>query len=541
MSLFLRCRTAVVGLTVAVLVGAGTSVAAAGEPPAATPPPELPWAGCGLTAVAVTAGVQCASVPVPLDHDDPAGAQIDIALARVPATDPAQRIGSLFFNPGGPGGPAVEILQTVGQGPFAALNQRFDIVAFDPRGVGKSSPAIDCLVTPGEGPVVVPVGTDPADSLVSEAQRYVDSCVDDNGPILAHVSTANVARDLDLLRAAVGDEQLTYLGYSYGTFLGATYAALFPDRYRALVLDGALDPEQYVHDPEALRTAQAGGFEDALDRFLAACAADQVACSGFGGADPAAAYDELLATAAQTPIPAAGFVEDPRPVTPDEVLAVTAQLLYGKQAWGVLAAALAGARAGDATLFRALYNTVVDQREPDGSPDPFPDRFRAINAADQEWPRDVDAFLARADRDRMEFPHFGGFHGDIVQVLWPVDDEDAYGGPFAVDPSAPAPLVVGTTHDPATPYSGAEALAEQLGNAALLTMDGDGHTAYGGNSACIDRATEAYLVDLTLPAEGTVCAQEVPFAAPAPAPAEAGPEGRTGVELGLAALTPGVR
>ena len=535
-------------VAVAALVsGAGTAVAGAapaGEPPPGTVP-QLAWTACGITQDATAAGVECATADLPLDHDEPEGAQVQVAMARVPATDPANRIGSLFVNPGGPGGAVVEYLQVAGSGLFADLNARFDIVGFDPRGVGQSRPAIDCQVDPETqglyaGPVPTPLDIDVA-AYVARAQDYVDACLTANGDILEHVSTANVARDLDLLRAAVGDEQLTYLGYSYGTFLGATYAALFPDRYRALVLDGALDPEQYVHDPEALRTAQAGGFEDALDRFLAACAADQVACSGFGGADPAAAYDELLATAAQTPIPAAGFVEDPRPVTPDEVLAVTAQLLYGKQAWGVLAAALAGAQAGDATLFRALYNTVVDQREPDGSPDPFPDRFRAINAADQEWPRDVDAFLARADRDRMEFPHFGGFHGDIVQVLWPVDDEDAYGGPFAVDPSAPAPLVVGTTHDPATPYSGAEALAEQLGNAALLTMDGDGHTAYGGNSACIDRATEAYLLDLTLPPVGTVCAQEVPFVAPAPAPAEAGPEGRTAVELGLAALTSVVR
>jgi pimeloyl-ACP methyl ester carboxylesterase len=520
-------RTGVVGLAVALLVGPGAAVAAGEDlTPGAATATGLPWAGCGLTNEAVVAGVQCASVDVPLDHDDPAGAQVQIALARVPATDPAQRIGSLFFNPGGPGGAAVEYLQSAGAAQFATLNQRFDIVAFDPRGVGKSSPAIDCTVAPPSGPRPNPVDVDVA-ALLAEAQLYVDSCVDDNGPILAHVSTANVARDLDVLREAVGDEQLSYVGYSYGTFLGATYAALFPDRYRALVLDGALDPEQYIADPVTFSSEQAAAFEEALDRFLAACAADQGACSGFGGADPVTAYDELLAGAAATPIPAGRYIDDPRPVTPDVVLSVTAQLLYRKQTWGLLAAALSEAEVGDASLLRALMAQFVERRAPDGTPDAFVDRLNAIAAVERHWPRDVDSYLERGPQERADHPHFGDAWSEVLFALWPVRDEDAYAGPFTVAPSSPAPLVIGTTHDPATPYAGSTALVEQQGNARLLTMDGDGHTAYGGNSACIDRATEAYLTDLTLPAEGTVCVQEVPFVAPVPA--GTGSAARTGV------------
>ncbi|GAB3347803.1 alpha/beta hydrolase [Modestobacter lapidis] len=547
-----RSRTAVVSLAVAVLVGSGTSAASAGtpDPIGPVPPVDLPWAGCGLTDVGVQAGVQCARIDVPLDHDDPAGAQVQIALARVPATDPAQRIGSLFFNFGGPGAAAVESLQNAGAERFAVLNQRFDIVAFDPRGVGKSSPVVDCQVGPGVAapepePVPAPTPIDPgidaaegdavdADALVAEAQRYVDACVAANGELLEHLSTANVARDLDMLRAAVGDAQLTYLGWSYGTFLGATYAALFPDRYRALVLDGALDPEQYLADPVALSTAQSAGFEEALDRFLLACAADQVACSGFGGSDPATAYDALLAAAAQTPIPADGYAVDPRPVTRDDVLGVTATLLYAKQAWGLLAAALAQGAAGDGSLLRAIVSQIVSPPDPDGSPDSSTDRFVAITAAERDWPRDIDSYLARGAREATDFPHFGSAYGELVWALWPVRDEDAYRGPFTVAPSSATPLVIGTTHDPATPYAGAPALVAEQGNARLLTMDGDGHTAYGGNSACIDTATEAYLVDLVLPAEGTVCAQEVPFEAPALASEEdAGT--RTGVRLSVAA------
>ncbi|MFP5370295.1 MAG: alpha/beta hydrolase, partial [Actinomycetes bacterium] len=373
-------------------------------------------------------------------------------------------------------------------------------------------------------PPVLPTPADlDVDALVADAQAYVDACLAANGEILEHVSTANVARDMDALRAAVGDERLTYLGYSYGTLIGATYASLFPDRYRALVLDGAVDPDLYFNDPMTHSTRFLLGFEDALSRFTEACAVDQVACSGFGGADPMAAYDALLAAAEATPIPVVGFAADPTPVTADEIRIVVFRLLYAKQAWGLLAAALAEAQAGDASIFRQLAGLLS---VPDSSPSA--DSFFAITGSEQRWPTDIGAHLARGAEDWAESPHFwflGGYN-HIPYALWPARDEDAYTGPFEADSSAPPVLVVGTTHDPATPYSGAVALTEQLGNARLLTMEGDGHTAYGGNSACIDGATDSYLVSATLPAEGTVCPQEVPFSAfqhgaPADGPAAA--------------------
>jgi pimeloyl-ACP methyl ester carboxylesterase len=522
-------------VSVVLLVGSGTSVAGAQEPGAvpatvAPPVPALTWAPCDTAEPDVAAGVQCASAAVPLDYDEPAGPQVQIALAKVPATDPAQRIGSLFFNPGGPGGPAVEFLQTAGASRFAALNQRFDIVAFDPRGVGQSSPSIDCVIPESEDPATQPSPTPidlDADALVALAQRYVDSCLASNDEILAHVSTANVARDLDLLRAAVGDERLSYLGYSYGTFLGATYAALFPDRHRALVLDGAIDPVAYIADPVSLSTEQLAGFELALDRFLLACAADQAACSGFGGSDPAAAYDALLAAAATAPLPADRYTPDTRPVTVDDVRAVTSKLLYSKPAWGLLAEALAQGAAGDGSLLRAIVDLIVQPRDEDGSLTPLIDRLFAISAAERQWPTDVDEYLERGAREWAEFPHFWGVaaYSEIPFALWPVRDDDAYAGPFTVDPASATPLVIGTTYDPATPYSGSVAMVERMGNARLLTMEGDGHTAYGGNSSCIDSATEAYLIDLVLPAPGTVCQQEVPFEAVVPVEVGAGSSG----------------
>jgi pimeloyl-ACP methyl ester carboxylesterase len=446
---------------------------------------------------------------------------VQIAVARVPATDPANRIGSLFVNPGGPGGELVGYLQDAGAGLFADLNARFDIVAFAPRGVGPSTPAVDCGLDPEtEGffsqPAPTPFDVDPA-ALIASAQEYVDACLASNGEILAHLSTANVARDMDLLRAAVGDEQLTYLGFSYGTFLGATYAALFPDRYRALVLDGAVDPVEYLTDPVSHSTAQTAGFERALDRFAEACAVDQAACSGFGGTDPLVAYDRLLATAEAAPIPAPGYPEDPRPVTAHEIREVTTTLLYAKQFWGFLAAGLAAAEDGDASLLRALLDQVV-YADPTST-----DRFFAISAGEQQWPTDVDAYLERGAAEWAAFPHFWGnsAYSEIPWGLWPVQDEDAFYGPFDVPASSPAPLVIGTTYDPATPYSGSVAMVEALGNARLLTMEGDGHTAYGRNSACVDAATDAYLIDGALPAAGTVCQQEVPFLAPAEVPVTA--------------------
>ncbi len=505
----------VVGALVALLVVGGTPAAATEEESAAAtiPVPSLSWAACGLTEEATAADVQCATAALPLDYDEPAGEQVQIAVAKVPATDPANRIGSLFFNFGGPGGPAVDYLQAAGAGLFATLNERFDIVGFDPRGVGQSTPAIDCQVDEqseefGPATAPTPLDVDP-EALVAGAQAYVDACVAANGELLEHISTANVARDMDALRGAVGDEKLSYLGFSYGTFLGATYASLFPDRYRALVLDGALDPTGYIADPVGLSTAQASGFELALTRFTTACALDQVACAGFGGADPYLAYDRLLAAATAAPLPADGYPLDPTPVTADDIRAVTLTLLYAKQNWGVLAAVLAAAEAGDGSPIRALLDLIVNSDEVGSDP------FISISASEQQWPRDVQEYLDRGAEEWVAFPHFWSSfaYAEIALALWPVEDEDAFAGPFEVPASSPAPLVIGTTYDPATPYRGSLQMVEDLGNATLLTMEGDGHTAYGGNSPCIDTATEAYLVDGALPAPGTVCTQEVPFTA----------------------------
>jgi pimeloyl-ACP methyl ester carboxylesterase len=476
----------------------------------------LAWKDCSQVPALV---VECASQRVPLDYERPGGKTIDIAVARVPAQDQAHRIGSLFFNLGGPGGTQVDFLQTGGGALFDALNERYDLVGFDPRGVGQSSPSIDCKVNqetqgPSSQPFPTPLTLD-LRALLTKDQSYLRRCAALNGKILSHVSTADTARDMDVLRKAVGDDKLTYLGYSYGTFLGTTYAALFPNKFRALVLDGPLDADEYLSDPLKGSNEQTAAFERELGRFFQACAGNQSACLSFGGADPWDTYDQLVDAANAQPIAAPGYTPDPRPVDGDDLDAAAVIMMHAKQFWPLWAQALATAKAGDGSIVRYIVDELFYGRDPDtGQYDPGSDRFFAIYGAEAHWPTDIGTYLREGDQAWGMFDHIYSNHGytELNFGLWPATARDTYEGPFRVKDSAPTPLVVATTYDPATPYRGALKLVRELGNARLLTMRGDGHTAYGaGNSKCIDAAVNAYLLEGNLPVAGTVCRQEVPF------------------------------
>jgi pimeloyl-ACP methyl ester carboxylesterase len=477
--------------------------------------PSIDWQPCQDAE-----GFDCATFAVPRDYKHPDGKTLDLAVTRLPAKDQAHRIGSLFVNYGGPGGDGVATTKAIGADLFASLNDRFDIVSWDPRGTGESEDPIDCKAnqeTLGvyRQPFTTPENLNVRD-WVGVNKRYIHRCLRLNPDILPYVSTANVATDLDRLRAAVGDRKLTYLGFSYGTFLGATYASMFPNHYRALVLDGALNADKYINRPLLALREQSGGFERALDRFFTACAANQVACAGFGGDDPQAAYDELVERLDADPQPASAT--DPRLVDGDDVLSGTLTDLYAKQFWPYIAAALAAAEQGDYAPIRGEADISYGLLE-DGTYDPGLDRYFAIGALEQRYPSDVGSFIEAGEHSWSLFDHFWWNSGyvELPWGLWPVKPRGVFYGPFKAKGSAPATLVVGTTYDPATPYRGAKQLVSQLGNARLLTMRGDGHTAYGGNSPCIDAAVDAYLEDGTLPAKGTVCRQEVPFE-PLPAP-----------------------
>jgi len=504
-----------------VLAGAGSAGAvllcgASGAAAQAPPVPTLNWEPCGSAP-----NVQCTTALVPRRYDRRTDARLKLFLAKSPATDPEHRIGSLFINFGGPGATAADIFEILGSELFPGLNERFDIIAMDPRGVGQSEPSIDCRVNQEtEGiysqPFTTPFNLDRS-ALVRKDRSYIEKCLERNQDILPYVTTGNAARDMNLLRRALHEPKIDYVGFSYGTLLGATFARLFPARYRSMVLDGPVDATTYMNDPMQYLAEQSAGFERALGRFFQACAADQVACSGFGGSDPWAAFDELVEQANANPIPATEFADDPRPVDGNDILVAAAQVMYVKQWWGLLGAALADAAAGDGAGIREFAD-IFYGRNPDGTYDPITDRYFTLSALEQRYPRDVDTYIEAGDRSWGMFEH-AWWNSGYVELNWglyPVKPVGAYYGPFRLPASAPTPLVVATRYDPATTYRGALRLVRDLRNARLLTMIGDGHTAYGGNSACIDEAVEAYVNTLTLPAPGTTCRQDVPFEAPGP-------------------------
>jgi len=479
----------------------------------------LDWGPCA-DADATAAGWECAMFKAPKDYGDPSAGFVKIAVTRLPAQDQAHRVGAMFVNYGGPGGTAVDTTQAIGTDLFGAVNDKFDLVAFDPRGVGQSSPSIDCAVNQEtEGlyskPFITPENLD-VKALLAKDRAYVRRCVSLNKGILPFVSTANVARDMDGIREAMGDKKLNYYGFSYGTFLGATYASLFPKNYRAMVLDGPVDANSYINTPSADLREQSAGFEREIGRFFTACAVYQSFCN-FGGSDPQAAYDALVDSANLLPIP----VPDGRAaVNGDDILGATALAMYAKQFWPLLAQALSAASHGDGTSIRDLADSFWGNNE-DGTFDPAGDRYFTITAIEQNYPSDVQTFLDAGDNawGVFNYTYWNTGYPEINYALWPIHATDVFRGPFRASNSAPTILEVATTYDPATPFRGAKRLAKQLGNVRFLTMVGDGHTAYqNGSPDCIDTAVIAQIETLTLPPEGTICQQNLPFVPP-PAPA----------------------
>ena len=486
---------------------------------AGSPAGTLDWGPCA-DSDATAAGWQCATFKAPKDYGNPGAGFVKIAVTRLPAQDQANRVGAMFINYGGPGGTAVDTTQRIGTDLFGAVNDKFDLVAFDPRGVGESSPSIDCAVNQEtEGlyskPFTTPENLD-VKALLAKDKAYVKRCVALNKGILPYVSTANVARDMDGIREAMGDKKLNYFGFSYGTFLGATYASLFPKNYRAMVLDGPVDANGYINTPSANLREQSAGFEREIGRFFTACAVFQSFCN-FGGSDPQAAYDALVDSANLLAIP----VPDGRAaVNGDDILAATALAMYAKQFWPDLAHALSAAASGDGTGIRDLADAFWGNNE-DGTFDPGGDRYFTITAIEQNFTSDVQTFLDAGDNawGVFNYTYWNTGYPEINYALWPIHATDAFRGPFKASKSAPTILEIATTYDPATPFRGAKRLAKQLGNVRFLTMVGDGHTAYqNGSPDCVDTAVVAQIETLTLPPEGTICQQDVPFVPP-PAPA----------------------
>ncbi|MBK9180798.1 MAG: alpha/beta fold hydrolase [Acidimicrobiales bacterium] len=447
-------------------------------------------------------GFESATLQVPLDHDDPSAGTIDLALVRRPASDPDRRIGSLLVNPGGPGASGIDWARQAPRLFPDALLERFDLIGFDPRGVGASA-AVACLDDDSLDRYLAldPAPDDQAELAEIEAAtaELVAACqANTEAGLLEHVSTEDAARDMDLIRQAVGDERLTYLGGSYGSELGAVYADLFPDRVRALVLDGASPPELTRAE---ITEGQAVGFEQALRRFFEWC--DRSAsCRFAAGRSAATAFDEIMASIDAKPLVAESS-GDPRPVTVGYAWTGVLATLYSEQAWPALGEALTGAEAGDGSLLQ-LFADSYAFRDEDGAYQNVLAANLAISCLDDPA---IDAAALSELQGRLArlAPRVGPVLTGATDpcAQWPHQPTAVRAAPTAT--GAPPILVVTTTGDPATPYEWGLQLAEDLESGVLVVNRAEGHTGFATGSRCIDDLVTAYLVDLDVPEYGATC------------------------------------
>lgn len=454
----------------------------------------LDWVEC-------RGGAEVAALAVPIDREQPAGGDLVLAIARRPAS--GDRIGSLLVNPGGPGASALGLALLADDVFPTALTERFDIVAWDPRGVGLSE-GFDCV---DDATMARWWGTDrsPDDAaeraaVVAAGETIAAGCARQHPDALGHVATVDTVHDVEAIRVALGDDTISYLGFSYGTLIGARYADEFPDRVRAMVLDGAVDPARTTEQAIA---EQAAGFEHALEAFLDDCAA-QDDCAFTSGGDPRTAYDRLLAAIDAEELYAVDLAGDERGLGPGEAdLGVATGLYDGRAGWPRLAEALGGAARGDASQLLQLADEYA-QRSAEGVYDDGLEASYAIGCLD--GPQPTPAQLRRlADELARELPHFGAataWYGAPC-ASWSAPPK---GAPREVRAAGAPPIVViGTTGDPASPYEWAESLAGQLADGVLVTHDDEGHLAYLRGDACVDEAVHRYLVDLVVPDPGTRC------------------------------------
>ena len=461
------------------------------------------WTSC--TTQSSGPGWVCAKFTVPLDYSDPAKGTTYVMVTRRSATGPAgQRVGALMLNPGGPGGAGIAYAQdpSVVTKNVAA---RYDLVGFDPRGVGQSDP-VRCLSdnTPAMDEFVsadpMPRTDAQVAEVVKESQVLGKACAQKSARLLPYVGTPNAARDMDVIRAVLGDAKLHYLGKSYGTFLGAVYAGLFPQNTGRLVLDGAIDPTLTA---KQMNIAQAQGFEKLIREFATDCVT-HTGCPL--GTDKSKAVDNLMSylqSLQDHPVPTHDVN---RSVNYALGLTAVLQVMYVPQYWGDLRDALSAAMNGDGTRllqWADLYNDRTD-----GTYDNQTDANIAINCLDRP---DPDAQNAQQIENKevpdykAQAPLLGEMlaWADLSCATWPVKPQ-THPTPITAPGSAPI-LVVGTKDDPATPYPWAQGLARQLENGHLLTFNGSGHTAYTRGSHCIDTAVDAYLLQGALPKPETTC------------------------------------
>ncbi|MEU9421218.1 alpha/beta hydrolase [Streptomyces sp. NPDC048272] len=469
----------------------------------------------------------CATFKVPLDHAAPRGRHIDLAVVRRRATDPGRRVGTLFFNPGGPGGPGTVQMPANYTAFPRELRERFDIVSWDPRGIGNST-AVNCFDSREKAaawaagkPAGFPVGAKQRESWIAAYKDLGRRCRDTDPELLRHVSTADTAQDLELLRRAAGERRLNYLGVSYGTFLGATYANLFPDKVRAMVLDSNIDPQAWTDhaargEPRSTTLLRMGSDRTAaatLDRFLALCGSTTAARCAFSAGDPKATrekFDGLTRRLRERPVGEWTYSRT--------IADVVSGLYIVHPGWTDLAG-----RLQDLWRGRVPGQPVYPPPPPVAQPNPYlgDEQAAAVWCGDSPNPRDPAVYHALERDSAARAGDAGRYWTWAAEPCagWPARSANRYRGPWDRATAHPV-LVVGTTYDPSTPYSDAQAMARELANARLLTHDGYGHTAlFNNSSSCVNSYESRYFVDGALPPPGTTCRPDtLPFASPRPHP-----------------------
>lgn len=430
---------------------------------------------------------------MPVDYAHPNGDTLDLALVKHPATSASDRIGPLLVNPGGPGGSGIDL--AVNNLWPSEISKHFDIIGFDPRGVGKSSP-LECHDNLEAMYSVNPAPRTPkaVATLESVSKTFVQGCDAKYGDLLAHLGTRDVARDMDQIRKGLGEDKISYLGYSYGTSIGQVYADLFPTKVRAMVLDGVVKLGQ----PGLEASADQGiAFDKALDNFFENCKA-QASCPL--GKDPAKVYDRIAAKLLVKPLP----TDDGSRTLPIGLFHLgVGQALYAEFLWPQLASALHQADQGNGTGILALADQYLG-RQPDGTYDNGIEIYFAVSCLDWSWPSQPDAYLAAGRAAAVKGPRLAeGIVTDYIRcAYWPTPPQ-----PLTPPKAKGSPLivVVSTTADPATPYVNGVDLAKQLPDAALITKVGTTHTAYNQGSSCVDDPVNAYLISLQRPEKGLRC------------------------------------
>jgi pimeloyl-ACP methyl ester carboxylesterase len=497
------------GLVSSCSLGGSSSDEAAAPPSASVSPAPVPpdlstfyrqkltWTTCG-------GDFQCTRLTVPVDYAKPDGASLQLAVIRVRATAEGSRIGSLVINPGGPGGSGIDYARAARSVISERVREYYDVVGFDPRGVGESDP-VQCLTDQQTDTLVA---ADPTPDDAAEVKRTVElfkglaaGCDKRTGELLGHVGTKDAARDMDVLRAALGDPRLYYLGKSYGTFLGATYAEEFPKNVGRMVLDGAIDPRL---SGEQVDLGQAKGFEQATRSFVADCVKGKGCPLGSDLDRGMARLRDLLHQLDASPLPTGDAA---RPLTEGLGSLGIAVAMYDEGYWPTLRAALSQAFGGDGSALLQLSDLYTDRNSQGHYTSNQNTVIYAVNCLDRPFTGGDP--VAQAEHDVTTFsaqaPTWGAFlaWSELPCAYWPVKTDNVP-GPITATGSGPI-VVVGTTRDPATPYAWAQGLAKELANGHLLTYVGDGHTAYRRGSPCIDKAVDAYLLRGDVPKDGLRC------------------------------------